>query len=1384
MRNYLHTIILTLVVLLPLSGYPQHQNFRFTHLTTDHGLSQSNITSILQDHKGFMWFGTFNGLNRYDGYEFEVFNYTHDDTASISHNYISSLLEDQNGDVWVGTGDGLNRFDDETNRFVCYKNRPDDPGSIADNQIETILEDSRGWLWIGTRDSGLDRFDPASQSFRHHLHDKDDPESLSSNRIEKLFEDSAGNLWIAHRDGSIDIFEESDGSLAKFSVRREKITAFPITAIVETADRHIWIGTQGDGLYRVTYDDGRLRMVTHYAHTPANQNIISSNIVLCLMVENEQRLWIGTEDDGINILNTATGQFDYVRHEPLNQSGLNHDSIWQIYKDRTGNIWIGTYAYGINLLSGNKSFIHHYYHQTGNEQSLSHNMVNAFWEADNGEIWIATDGGGINLFDRERHTFTHYNRQNTNVDTDVLVSVCQDSNGRLWVGSWTNGLYQFNPAERRFTRYTAEAHGLGSNRILHILEDRTSGLWLATFYGGVTYFNPDSQTVTVYNTENSGLGDDYTRVVYQDLTGNLWIGTDSGVDLFDPRSERFTNFKHDVSDTNSLSKGFVHSIIQTGDSAIWIGTTGGLNRFDPATGRFIHYSTHNGLPNNEIKCIVEDDDGSIWVSTNKGISRFDRESGTFKNYDISDGLQGNEFNVRSGWKTRAGEMIFGGNNGFNIFDPAELKSNDVVPPVLLTEFKIFNRAVEIGGKDKLLTKHISETGAITLAYWQTVFSIGYVALNYVSPEKNQYAYRLEGFESDWNYVGGERTATYTNLDPGDYVFHVKASNNDGLWNQAGTALSITVNPPFWKTWWAYLLMTLVALTAVLLVINYFISRQRLENALKIEHLELEKMYELDRIKTQFFSNISHEFYAPLTLILGPLERLISSHKHNHKIQESLKLIYRSAKRLQRMTNQLKNFQKMESGDVQLRLARGDIMLFIRDIVYSFRDYAIDHRIEYQFHPVQARFTTWFDADKLDKIIYNLLSNAFKFTPDGGKITVDAAVIQAAKDGASPAGEDTPGQYIEITVLDSGIGIPDDQITRIFDRHYQVARDAEAQQRGSGIGLAFVLELLKLYQGDISVESAEGKGTKFTVQIPVDEQFLEERQLVSEFSTADKETYDSAALAGIDDVSSGNGGAAVTESPEHDMPVILIVEDDAEIRNFIKDALQRKYRIFCAPNGAEGIQMATQLVPDLVISDVKMPEVGGIQLCNQLKEDEKTSHIPIILLTAYSAHEYKIEGLSRGADAYLLKPFNIDELEVQIVNLLQTRKKLKEKYCRQILLEPAQVEIEDMDEKFLQRVIATIEKRISDRELNAESLSREIGMSRMQLYRKLRGLTNLTVHEFIRTIRLKRAAQLLQGKRMTITEVAYEVGFNDLTYFARCFRKHYQKSPSEYVSARN
>lgn len=1379
-----NTVISGLLLFYSVPIYSQNQDFRFTHLTTDDGLSQSNVTCILQDSKGFMWFGTFNGLNRYDGYEFEVFHYHPNDAQSVSHNYISALFEDHNGYLWVGTSDGLNRYDRQTNRFKSYKHQKGNPNSISDNQIETIFEDSKGRLWIGTRNGGLELFNPENESFIHYFHDENDKKSLSSNFIRVLFEDSDGNLWIAHGDGAIDIFNENLHEFVHLSIDGKKLTDSRISAIVESPDKNIWIGTQGDGLYRLNYENGNARQIAHYLQHSANENGINSNIVLCLMIDHQNKLWIGTEDNGINILDLKTNTFQYCKHDPFNQSSLNHNSIWSIYEDRAGTIWIGTYAYGINLLTGRKSYFQHYKHHPGNDNCLSHDMVNAFVEDEDGNLWIATDGGGLDCFERRNNRFVQYNRQNSNIGTDVIVSLFEDSRGRLWVGTWADGLYQFDKKSNTFIRHITENDGLASNRILNISEDKDGGLWLSTFWGGLTYFNIDNGMTKVYKKNNSGLSDNDVRVTIQDFDGNLWIGTDVGVDFLNLATKSFISYKHNDQDENNLSSGFVHTIIQTGDSTIWIGTTSGLNKFDRKTQTFVYYNTANGLPDDEIKCIIEDKDDILWLSTNRGISLFDTKSGKFKNYDVSDGLQGNEFNARSGIKTARDEIIFGGNNGFNIFLPDNLKNNAYIPPVIITDFKIFNKPVPIGGKNSPLQKHISATQRLTLSYRDAVFSLEFVALNYISPEKNQYAYMMQGFESNWNYVKSTRTATYTNLDPGDYIFRVKGSNNDGIWNEAGVSLKIKIDPPFWKTWWAYLIEALLALAIIGFVLNYFISRQRLRNALKMEQLELEKMYELDQMKTQFFANISHEFHSPLTLILSPLEKLITSRKTDDKTQNSLKLIHHNAQRLQRMTNQLKDFQKIETGDLHLSLSKGNIIHFIEEIVYSFRDYAIDHYIRFQFRAEQGDVIAWFDPDKLDKIIYNLLSNAFKFTPDEGAITVAVSILSSEMLTKLDQVKDRAARYIEISVQDSGIGIPEDKIEHIFQRYYRVEDDDGHRYEGSGIGLAFVYELVKLYGGEIAVSSKEGHGAKFTVQIPIDEQYLEENQLVGEFNVAPFEISTSQNLPATDLKEFETSELAKQETPVKDIPIILLVEDDKEIRKYIKNSLESKYRVICAEDGLEGFNKAVKIIPDLIICDIKMPEISGTQLCKKVRQDEKTSHIPVVLLTAYSEHEYKIEGLIRGADAYLTKPFSIDVLEAQISNLLESRRQLKEKFSREILLEPKKVAIQDIDEKFLQRVMETIEKHIADDKFNAEILSKKVGMSRMQLYRKLRGLTDQTVHEFIRSIRLKRAVQLLEQKRMTITEVAYEVGFNDLTYFARCFRKQYQKSPSEYIAKKN
>ena len=1382
-KNFINRIIpLLFVPLLYLSA--QYQDLRFEHITIDEGLSKSSVTCITQDKEGFMWIGTFNGLNRYDGYEFTIYKYNQNDLNSISHNYISSITEDHEGSIWVGTSDGLNRYNRSTDNFTNFRHNADDPASIRDNQIEAVLEDSQNRLWVGTRNGGLELFDRKSESFKHFVH-QDNSKSLSTNSVRTIFEDSDGNLWVGQRNGNIDILAKGSDTFTRLTYEGKDLTETTILSITESNNRNIWIGTQGEGLFRIKYSNGKVSLINHYINKSRDSRGITGNVIYSLMLDKNGRLWIGTEDEGLNILDIRNNMFYHYKSNPLENSSLNNNSIYVIYEDNISDIWIGTYTGGINLLAGGRTYFQYYKNIPGDAYSLGYDIVNSFWEDSDQKLWIGTNGGGLEYLDMKTQKFINYNKQNSGFDANVILSLYEDSKKNFWVGTWGDGLYKINRKTRQVTQYTKEKNGLASNNIFQIAEGKNGELWLCTFWGGLTYFDADNETSIVYNSDNSDLNDNDLRAITKDYQGDFWIGTDVGLAAFDPKTRTFKIYQHKESDVKSLSKGFVSCLLETADSILWVGTTGGLNKFDRKTDSFIHYYTEDGLASEEIMCIVEDKNGILWISTSKGISRFDPVNQIFKNYDASNGLQANEFNARSGCITKDGSIVFGGINGVNVFRPENLKNNPFVPPVIINDFKIFNKTVPIGGKDSPLTKNITETKSVVLSYKHSVFSFGFVALNYISPEKNQYAYMMEGFDRDWNYVGSNRTATYTNLDPGNYVFKVKASNNDGIWNEEGTSLSIRIEPPFWETWWAYLIEAVLVIIILYFIANYFISRQRLRNALKMEHIELEKMYELDQMKTQFFSNISHEFQSPITLILNPLEKLINSFSIDEKVKNSLMLVFRNANRLKRMTNQLKDLKKLETGDLRLSLSKGDVILFIKDIYRSFQDFAKDHKIDFKFESDQDQHVAWFDPDKMDKIIYNLLSNAFKFTPDEGKIEVSIFIVNSTppEDEEALVNEgDAPSRYVQITVKDNGIGIPQEKLDLIFKRYYHLEDYNGRHYEGSGVGLAFVYELVSLYKGEISVDSIEGQGTTFTVMIPIDEHYLEENQLVAKFKISpmsQDNSFDSKPVLAIKDVDPA-------KKKSRDIPVVLIAEDDKEIRDYLKQCFDENYRIVEAENGQLGIKRALQLIPDLIITDIKMDEndKDGIILCNTLKNDERTSHIPIIMLTAFSSREDQIKGLAEGADVYLTKPFNVDVLEAHMVNLLDTRKKLQEKFSQEFILGPDKIPVNDIDEKFLKRVTEIVEEHMADEKLNADMLSEKIGMSRMQLYRKLRGLTNQTVHEFIRNIRLKRAVQLLEQKRMTITEVAYEVGFNDLTYFARCFRKQFDKSPSEYVSSKN
>jgi len=1104
--------------------------------------------------------------------------------------------------------------------------------------------------------------------------------------------------------------------------------------------------------------------------------------VLSMITDYNHGFWIGTENDGLNFFNKKTETFTLYKKNATKEKSLNHDSIWSIYIDRKENLWVGTFAGGINFHSNVNQPFQHYKHYPGNTNSLSDNSVSVFHGASAGKVWIGTDGGGLNLFDPDKDLFKTYNMQNSKLSNNAVLSLCEDRQGNLWVGTWAGGLNLYDRRKKQFKQFTTESHGLGSNNVYDILEDQQGRLWIATYWGGVGFFNLQRQRFTNYSTTNSALPDNQTRVITEDSFGNIWVGGESGLVRIDYETQNFQVYLHDENDAQTLSNNVINTIFEASDSTLWIGTTYGLNRFNAEGGTFIQYDVEDGLPNNYIQAVTEDELGNLWISTNKGISRYNRDTRIFKNFVMSDGLQGNEFYRNSVFNSRDNQLYFGGHNGFNIIDPKTVLENPNIPQIIITDFRIFNRPVAIGAEDSPLKQHISLTENFTLSYKHSVFSFEFTALNYSSPEKNQYAYILEGFDEEWNYVGTKRTATYTNIAPGEYVFRVRGSNNDNKWNLDGAAISIKIEPPFWKTWWAYLSYFVLIVGAIYSVMHYMIARERLKSALEMEHLELEKMHELDQVKSRFFANISHEFRTPITLILGPLERLISNNPGTGITQKPLQLIYRNAQRLLRMSNQLMDFHKIEAEELKLELSKADIIEFISGIVESFSDQAFHHNINLQFKSNVTNKKCWFDIDKIDKIIYNLLSNAFKFTKDNGEIIVHALIKTANTNGDNDV--DLGAQYIQMTIEDNGAGIAPDKIAHIFERFYQANGSVTAQYQGTGIGLALTYELVKLYHGQITVESNEGKGSKFTIRLPLDKYFLDAHQLVGDVSSKEHQnqannltnysnghTHSTAELTGKKaDFINLNKAKSQT---------VLIVEDDEEMATYLKDAFQSEYRTLVSANGLEGFEKAIEIIPDIIISDIMMPEMDGIQLCETLKTNEKTSHIPVILLTARASDVHQIKGIQTGADAYITKPFNLDVLTARVTNLLDSRRKLRERFSNDVTLNPRNVAMTHVDEQFLQKIIAVVEENMTEPDFNAEMLSKKVAMSRMQLYRKLRSLTDQTVHEFIRNLRLKKALEMLEKRRLTVTEVAYAVGFNDLTYFARCFRKRFGKLPSEF-----
>jgi signal transduction histidine kinase/ligand-binding sensor domain-containing protein/AraC-like DNA-binding protein len=1347
------------------------QDYRFKHINRNDGLSQSNVTCILQDYKGFMWFGTRDGLNRYDGYTITVYRNDPSNVRSLSHNYIRTIYEDKQHRLWIGTEDGgLSLYNRTTDDFTNYLHNPRDTRSISSNKVRAIAEDSKGRLWIGTGGGGLNLFSQKDKTFTCYRHAPADSNSISGNDIEDILEDKDGALWIATWNAGLNKFIPNEGRFIHYRRKDKDIYSLSsdyLKKLYIDTDQTLWIGTTEGGLNR--YDKKQNRF-TRYTHINGEQNGISNNDVLSIAEDDDNNLWIGTQNGGINILNKKRNSFHYIHYDKNKPDGLNNGSVYSLYKDRQGNLWIGTFSGGINFCDRAPRKFRHFTNN-GTPNSLNNENVLSVYEDADGNIYLGTDGGGLNIYHARSKKFTHFVHSagsSNSIPSNYPLCIYEDRAGDMWIGSFYGKASRFDKQTNSFHKLNFETD---IKHIAAIAEDSVTGkIWMGTWSEGLVVYDKHKHTWQHYipdGAKNGSLSHAIVFSIYQDSRGNMWVGTEGGgLNLYDRKKDQFIHFQYNRDNPRSISNNIVNVIYEDSNHNLWIGTQGGLNLFDRNQNTFSVYTIKDGIPNNVIQAIEEDDNGNLWLSTNKGISRFDPKMISFRNYEITDGLQSNSFNRLSSFRNKKGEIYFGGINGVNYFHPDSIADNTFQPPVYFTELQVFNKPVSFREEHAPIAQPIDEAKEIKLSYKESVFSLEFAALNYTSPEKNQYAYKLEGFDDRWNIVGPQRKATYTNLDAGNYILRVKATNNDGIWNEQGNSIRITITPPFWKTWWAKIIYVVLLVTALIILRFILLQRMKVRNRL-----------EMDDIKLRFYANISHEFRTPLTLILGPLNHLTASDELNSKDKQLLHLIHRNGQHLLRLINQLMHIYELDAGFMKLNVMKGDIMAFTKGIKEAFQFTAEKRNIVYHFSASVAQAEKYFDPDKLEKIVLNILSNAFKYTPDHGKITISVTLFDEA---AAPVPEvilrkkRQARSFICIRIADSGEGIAQTHHEKVFDPFFRIDREHRTKE-GTGIGLALARQLAVLHHGDILLKSNVGEGCEFSIWLPIGhEAFTADEIATTPYDITDR-LLDAQTTFDISD------SKTPTDIPEsRKRPLLLVVEDNSDIRQFIKLNFDSTFQIEEAENGEVGFQKACDSIPDVIISDVMMPVLDGIEMCSRLKKDIRTSHIPIVMLTARSDEDFQLHAFKDArADDYIVKPFSTNVLLAKLCNIIELRESLKKKYYRDFIANPSTPETSSPDTIFIKKAVEVVEQNIENPDFNVETFCRDLGMSQTNLYRKLQSLLGVSGNQFIKDIRMKRAVQLLASGQYPVHEIACMVGFADANYFSKSFKKQFGVLPSAY-----
>lgn len=1343
MEKLLLSIILSWIFIYPVQAQTT-EPIHFVHIGLNEGLSQSTIFDIAQDKRGNMWFATYNGLNKYDGYAFTVFHYEEHNPHSIASDIIMTCTVDKQGRVWVGTEKGLSLYNADKDWFENFEYKKEK----EKQEVKGIVEFGEKQLLI-QMDTKLLLFDTETRQFR----DNALPASLVSIAATSVFQQGE-SIYIGSKK-EVFIYSTSQRTLKKIATGTLK--GYAILSILRESSTRLWIGTEGNGLFRINPQTDE---VINYTHTAEKEGSISSDYVRSLALDSQKRLWVGTINS-LDIYDEKNDSFSNHASDFVENGNHSPISVRNLFLDIQGGMWVGTYHRGLSYYHPLKNRFRNIQF-IANRNSLNSNVIGCIREDSRKDLWIGTSGGGLNRYDSRSRTFRHYTEKEGLGSNDVKAIYVDEAHDLVYIGMHSGVLSILNRTSNRI-----ETVGDKTIKSIYAIEPTEDGEFWMSRVRTLLRYNPQQKTFTSITRQSDGrpLMQGGISIIQRDSKRRLWIGGKKGLDTYTEKNGGLLHCQ--VLPPHSPVTGkFIHCVYEANNGIFWIGTHSGVYRFDESTKEVKQYTTDDGLPSNVVHGILEDTYGKLWLSTEKGLSCLHPQTEEFRNYTDDDGLQSNQFTENAYCQTTNGQMYFGGINGITTFHPELLVDNPYTPPVVITQVRLFNKTVRPGDDTGVLEKSASDTRSITLTAKQTMFTLRFVVSNYISGSHNTFAYMLKGVDKEWNYTNNQRNISYSNLPQGTYRFLVKAANSDGKWNETPTELEIIILPVWYKTWWAFLLFLTAFILATTFVFRYFWIRKEMRAQLLMEQKDKERQKEMSEMKLRFFINMSHELRTPLTLILAPLQEVLGK-VNDRWMYKQLELVQRNTNRLLHLVNQLMDYRRAELGVFGLKVQRNNIYKTIAKNFLFYERLAQRKKIQYSFYSEIENKEVLCDPNYLELIVNNLLSNAFKYTGEGQSITVTL---------------NEEDNTLLLRIQDTGSGIPPEQQGKIFERFYQ----AESTHIGSGIGLSLVQRLVELHHGRIELDSAEKQGSTFSIYLPTDEASYKPDERSAEGVTEENRQHYSTNMPDmyVADTESVEEETADTDDKKREER-ILIVEDNQEILRYLSSELSKSFSILEAQNGEEALEIVKEQDGiDLILTDVMMPVMDGLQLCKQIKQNLRTCHIPVIILSAKADLKEQLEGLQVGADDYIPKPFSLALVTSKIKNILRTRHRAMLHYSNSLEIEPEKIALNPLDEDLLKRAVEIVEKHLDNTEFSTEEFAREMCMSRSGLHLKLKALTGESTNDFILKIRFNRACKLLKEERYTVAEISTIVGFNTPSYFTISFKKYVGCLPSEYAKTRS